>query len=99
MPVKVSAGVPTSSVSATAEVAAAVEIQQQLQHRRGHDQRQPGGEPVRQRFRSAGQFQRRPRHHDQVERAVLMIGREQAVEREQACQQRAEPEEQYVVVE
>ena len=45
-----------------------------------------------QRFGSAGQFQRRPAHHDQVERAILVVGREQAVEREQARQQRAEPE-------
>ena len=57
-----------------------------------HDQRQPRREPVRQRLGGAGQFQRRPPHHDQVERAVVMIGHEQAVEREQACQQCAEPE-------
>jgi hypothetical protein len=41
---------------------------------------------------SAGQFQRRPAHHDQVKRTVFMVGREQAVQREQARQQCAEPE-------
>ena len=69
-----------------------VEIEQQPQHRGGDDQRQSGGQPVRQRLGGAGQFQRRPAHHDQIERAVVMVGHEQPVEREQACQQRAEPE-------
>ena len=63
-----------------------VEIEQQPEHRACHDQRHAGGEPVRQRFRGTGQFQRRPAHHDQVERTVLVVGREQAVEREQAGQ-------------
>src|SRR5215831_4445780 len=71
--------------------AARLEIEEQSQYGRGDDQRQAGGEPVRERLDADGQFQRDVAHQDQVERAVLVIGRKQAIEREQAREQRAEP--------
>ena len=84
MPVNVSAGVPASSVKATADVAIASRFNSNPSNGRGDDQRQSGREPVRQRFGGAGQFQRCAAHHDQIERTVVMIGHEQPVEREQA---------------
>jgi len=69
-----------------------IEIEQQAEHRGCNDQRQSGGNPMRQRFRGAGEFQGSAAHHDQIERAILVIGHEQPIEREQACEQRAEPE-------
>ena len=76
MPVKVSAGVPASRVSATASVDAGVEIEQQPKHRRRDDQRQPGGDPMRQRLGGAGQLKRRAAHDDEIERTIVMIGHE-----------------------
>ena len=89
---KVSAGVPASSVSATATLALRVEIQEQAEQRRRDHERQAGGEPVRERLGGDREFERRVAHQDQVERAVLVVGGEQPVERQQAGEQRAEPQ-------
>ena len=91
-PMQVSAGVPASSVSATAAIASRFEIEEQAEQRRRDDQRQAGGDPVRQRFRQHGEFERRASHQQQIERAVLVIGGEQPVEREQRGEQRADPQ-------
>ncbi len=74
-PMKVSAGVPASSVSATRAGRRRIEIEQQAEQRRGDHQRQPGGEPMRQRLGGERKFERRARHQDQVERAVLVVRR------------------------
>ena len=47
---------------------------------------------MRDRFRRHRQFERHAAHHQQVERAVVVVGREQPVERQQARQQRAQPQ-------
>ena len=39
-----------------------------------------------------GEFERHRAHHQEIERAVLVIGGEQAVERQQRREQRAEPQ-------
>ena len=91
-PMKVSAGVPASSVSATAPMARSSRLRNSAEQRRGDHQRQAGGEPMRERLGRDREFERRRAHHDQIERAVLVIGGEQPVEREQARQQRAEPQ-------
>jgi hypothetical protein len=69
-----------------------VEVEHQPEDRCSDDQWNAGRNPVRQRLGDTRQLQRRPAHDDQVERAVLMVGGEQAVERQKACQHRAEPE-------
>ena len=54
------------------------------------------GRPVVSQCASAfgrhGQFQRHGRHHQQIERSVVPVGRQQPVEREQAGEQRADPQ-------
>ena len=91
-PMKVSAGVPASKVSATAPVAFGSRLSRRPEQRRGDDQRQAGGQPMRERLGGDRELERHARHQDQVERAVLVIDGEQPVEREQARQQRAEPQ-------
>src|ERR1700712_4725893 len=84
MPVNVSAGVPTSKVSATAAVAETSRFNNSPRTGVAITSGNPAGDPVRQRFRRAGQFQRGPAHHDQVEGTVVMVRREQPIERQQA---------------
>ena len=55
-------------------------------------QRQAGGGPVRDGLGGERKLERRARHQDEVERAVVVVRRDQPVEREQARQQCAEPE-------
>ena len=69
-----------------------VNVEQQAEHRRDHHQRQTGGEPMRDRLHRHRKLERRGPRHQQVERAVFVVGGKQPVECEQACQQRAEPE-------
>ena len=92
-PMRVSAGVPASSVSATAQHRAAVEIEQQAEQRARRRsaagrRRASARAPWRGQTSSSGVAA----HHDQVERAVLVVGQEQPVERQQARQQRADPQ-------
>jgi hypothetical protein len=47
---------------------------------------------VRERFGTNCELERHSRRQDQVERAILVIDRKQAVEGEQAREQRAQPE-------
>jgi hypothetical protein len=47
---------------------------------------------VSQSLGGAGQFQGDAPHDDQIERAVIIVGHEQPVERKQARQQRTEPQ-------
>ena len=70
----------------------AVEVQEQAEQRRRDHQRQAGGEPVRGGLGGDREFQRRVAHQDQVERAVLVIGGEQPIERQQRREQRAKPQ-------
>ena len=91
-PMKVSAGVPTRSVSTKAAFGRRVEIEQKPDQRRGDDERQAGGEPMGKALRRDHELKRRAAHEDQIERAVLVVGGEQAVERQQARQQRREPQ-------
>ena len=58
-PMQVSAGVPASSVSATAAIASGSRLRNRPSSGVAIDQRQAGGDPVRQRFRQHGEFQRR----------------------------------------
>ena len=90
-PMNVSAGVPASSVSATAALRASVQVHEQAEQRHRDHQRQAGGEPMRRGLGGDRELERRLAHQDQVERAVLGIGGQQAIEREQARQQCAEP--------
>jgi len=90
-PMKVSAGVPAASVSATARSPPGRD-EKEAEERRGDHERQAGGEPVRQRLGRKRDLERHARHQDQVERAVLVVHRDQAIERQQRGEQRAEPE-------
>ena len=69
-----------------------LEVEQEAQERRGDDQRQAGGEPMRERLGGDRELERHARRQDQVERAVLVIHGDQPVEREQVREQRAEPQ-------
>ena len=67
------------------------EIEEQAEQRRRDHQRQASGDPVRNGLGERGEFQRRAAHQNEIERAVLVVGREQAIEREQRGEQGAEP--------
>ena len=74
------------------EHARAVERHEQAEERRGERQRQAGGEPVGDRLGEDEDLQRRRRGAEQVERAVLLVGLEQAVEADQRREHGGEPE-------
>ena len=91
-PMKVSAGVPTKSVSTKAAAAGAIEVEEEPDQRRGNDERQAGGEPMGDPLDRDHELERRAAHEDEIERAVVVIGRKQPVERQQAREQRREPQ-------
>ena len=91
-PMKVSAGVPTSRVSAVDAERRRFQVQEQAENGRGDDQRQAGRDPVGQGLGQDHDFQRDAPHQDQVEGAVVMVAGEQPVEGEQRRQQRAQPQ-------
>jgi hypothetical protein len=73
-------------------VSRAVELEEQSEHRYRDDKGQPGREPMGERLDGDREFERHPPHQDEVKRTVVVIAREQAIERQQRRQQRAEPQ-------
>ena len=89
---KVSAGVPAKQRQRNPAHRRQFDIEHEAEHRRDHDQRQGRRQPMRDGLGRDRQFERHGAHHQQVERAILVIGGEQPVERQQAGEQRAQPQ-------
>jgi hypothetical protein len=70
----------------------AVEVELQAQQRRQHDQRQPAQQPVRGDLAQHLQRERAWRQRHLLQRAVGMVGGEQARQAEQRREQRRDPQ-------
>ncbi len=91
-PRKVRAGVPARSVSATAAIDHKSMLKKTPNSGAAMTKRQSGSKPMRERFGEDCQCQRRASHQDQIERAVLAVVGEKLVQRQQAGEQGAEPQ-------
>ena len=67
-------------------------MQGEREQRSGGDERQAGGQPVGERLERDQRLEGEGRQGEDVEGAVLVVGLEQAVEREEAGEERADPE-------
>ena len=86
-PISDRVGVPTSRVQASATSPRPVEAEQHAQQRRQHGERQAGHDPVSEAFGERRQLERPRRQQQQIERAVVVVGGEQPLERQQRGEQ------------
>ncbi len=91
-PVKVSAMVPGSEAHRRAEKRHGLDAEHEAEERRRDRERQPARKPMRDALRRDDRLERHGAHAQELERAVLLVGLEQAVEPDQRREKRSDPQ-------